>query len=198
MKDINLALIKKAKDGDEVAFEQLLINYKNLVNSICRRYYLIGGEQDDLLQEGMIGLFKAVKSFEESKGVNFTTYATTIIERQLINVIKKTNRQKNSPLNNYVELNNQGAIFTNDDKHFFVAKELTTPEAKVLAQENVKDMLLNISNALSPYEKTILEQYLEGFTYTQIAQNLHKSTKSVDNALNRIKNKLKFLNNNGE
>ena len=191
-------LIANAKNGDDLAFEEILIQHKNLVNSICRRYFLIGGDVDDLLQEGMIGLFKAVKTFDSTKTASFKTYATTVVERQILNAIKKASSQKHSPLSDYVALNNQGGIDSESDNEsgiYYIANVNShSPEKLVLSNDGVKQLLKQISVVLSGYEKTILEHYLNGLTYSQIAKELNKTAKSIDNALNRIKNKLKFLN----
>ena len=192
-----IELIDLAKQGDDFAFEQLFTTYKNLVASICRRYFLIGGETDDLLQEGMIGLYKAVKTYDPSKSTTFSTYATTLVQRQVMNAIKQANSQKHAVMQDYVALNNQGGIEgkAGDGESYFVAKTTqATPESFIVNQEELKQLLKQIASVLSPYEQTILEEYLNGYTYKQIAQHLNKSSKSIDNALNRIKTKLQFLN----
>lgn len=186
-----LKLIEDAKKGDDFAFEQLLKQYKNLVNSISRRYFLVGGDVDDLLQEGMIGLFKAVKTYNPNKNSSFASFANTVVERQIINAIKKANSQKNLPLSDYVALNHQGGIEGEEGSVYYLENVSANPEIKILKDDDVKQMLKTIYNLLSNFERKILEEYLKGYSYTQIAQNLHKSPKSIDNALNRIKNKLK-------
>lgn len=191
-------LIKLAKTGDDYAFEKLLTSYKNLVTSISRRYFLVGGDVDDLIQEGMIALFRAVKTYDETKNVSFAAYAKTIIERQIINEIKRANSNKNLALNDYVTLNNQGGIQSQNEDTYFIleAENFSTPENLMVSSDNIKQTLKQIKETLSDYELSVLELYLSGETYTSIATKLNQSTKSIDNALNRIKNKLKFLKQN--
>lgn len=200
MQKTEMELIQLAKNGDDTAFEKILSNYKNLVTSICRRYFLVGGDVDDLLQEGMIGLYKAVKTYSQERGVTFPAYAKTVVERQVINAIKLASSNKNLPLSDYVALNNQGGIKSDDDEQtsaaYLIKSTIESPEKLVQNQESIKLLLKEIKKQLSTFEITVLEEYLQGYSYIQIAQNLHLSTKSIDNALNRIKNKLKFLKTN--
>lgn len=191
-------LISLAKSGDDYAFETLLSSYKNLVTGICRRYFLVGGDIDDLIQEGMIALFKAVKTYDETKNVSFSAYAKTIVERQIINEIKRANNKKNAALKDYVALNNQGGIQSENEDTYYIleAENFSIPENLMVSSDNIKQTLKQIKQALSTYELSVLELYLKGETYTSIAIKLNQSTKSIDNALNRIKNKLKFLKQN--
>ncbi len=192
-------LIDLAKKGNEEAQEQLLNNYKQLVSYVTRRYFLVGGDQDDLTQEGMIGLYKAINSYDANKNVSFINYAHTLIERQVINAIKKDSALKNYMLNQSVTLNNQGFINVNDDedKWLSVSFSKNTPETMMLSNEDTKIIAQDIKNTLSKYELKVLKLYLRGLNYNDIAEQISATPKSVDNALNRIKNKLKFLKERG-
>lgn len=189
-------LLQLAKEGNENAFETLLNNYKHLVASVSRRYFLVGGNADDLGQEGMIGLFKAIKSYDPAKNNNFSQYAKTVIERQIINAIKSDNSFKNAPLNSSVQLNNQGGIETDYDNVIFLKSKHPDPEKIVFSEFEIKDLLKQIKDSLSEFEMQVLTLYLDGQTYIKIAQSLSVTPKSVDNALNRIKTKLVFLKKN--
>lgn len=191
-------IIKKAQNGDNQAIETLLNKYKQLVNFVTRKYFLVGGDNDDLLQEGMIALYKAINSYDFSKGVSFVSYAKTIIERTIINLVKSDASNKNTLLNNSYSLTNQGQIDFSDDidvGYMFQSNSLT-PELQVLSSEQTKAIVKQIKNVLSDYELKILKFYLKGLSYTQIALELSVEPKSVDNALNRIKSKLQFLKEN--
>lgn len=194
----DIELIKKAKNGDNEAIEKLLNEHKQLVNFVTRKYFLVGGDNDDLLQEGMIALCKAINSYDETKGVSFATYAKTVIEHTIINAIKSDASNKNILLNNSYGLTNQGQITNNseDDFGYTIASDSLTPESQVISTEQTKDIVKQIKDCLSDYELKILKFYLKGLSYTQIATELGVSSKSVDNALNRIKNKLNFLKEN--
>ena len=191
-------LIKNAQSGNNEAIETLLNNHKQLVNFVTRKYFLVGGDNDDLLQEGMIALYKAINSFDLTKGIEFSTYAKTVIEHTIINAIKSDASNKNTMLNNSYGLTNQGQINFNDDFEFgyTVASNSLSPETKVISTEQTKDTVKQIKNCLSDYELKILKFYLKGYSYTQIATEIGVSSKSVDNALNRIKTKLNFLKEN--
>lgn len=191
-------LILLAQSGDNLAIEQVLNNHKQLVNFVTRKYFLVGGDSDDLLQEGMIALYKAINSFDVKKGVTFATYAKTIIEHTIINAIKSDSSNKNTMLNNSYGLTNQGQISFNDEFELgdMIASNDLTPEVQVISTEQAKDIIKQIKSCLSSYELKILKLYLNGLSYTQIASNLNVGQKSVDNALNRIKNKLNFLKEN--
>lgn len=191
-------IIKKAQLGDNQAIETLLNSYKQLVNFVTRKYFLVGGDNDDLLQEGMIALYKAINSYDFKKNVPFNIYAKTVIERTIINAIKSDASSKNTMLNNSYGLTNQGQINFNDELDFgyTIESDNLSPELKVLSSEQTKDIVKQIKQVLSDYELKILKFYLKGLSYTQIATELGVGSKSVDNALNRIKSKLQFLKEN--
>lgn len=189
-------LIKLAKSGDEQANEQLLNNYKQLVIFVARHYFLVGGDNEDLIQEGMIGLYNAIRTYDEAKHVSFSSYAKTLIEHRVINAIKKDNSLKNSMLNQSFALNNQGFVSYDDEDDgvmFLVPSNKQTPENLILSGEEAKDIAREIKKVLSHYELKVLKLYLKGLNYNDIATIIKETPKSVDNALNRIKTKLQFL-----
>ncbi len=187
------SLIKKAQMGDEKALDELFENYKHFVVSLARKYYLIGAEQDDLVQEGMLGFFKAITTFNQAKN-DFLPYAKTLITHQIINAVKKSNNAKTSFLNESMALNNQGEVLSEvSEKVFSVPNVKWMPENEFLHDEEYGALLKQIKGLLSDYENEIFELYLQGFDYNDIIKKLNTTYKSVDNALSRIKNKLKFL-----
>lgn len=191
-KDIDLIL--KAQKGDGSSVEELFEHYKYFIASITRKFFLVGGDNDDLTQEGMVGFFKAVSTYDLSKNDNFLAYAKTVIIRHLYNVIKSANSNKFSVLNESVNLTNQGAIESeNSDEGIVLGDDNLSPENTFISDENLKNIQVAINNCLSSYEKTIFNLYLKGYNYTDIANKLNTNKKSVDNALSRIKSKLQFL-----
>lgn len=194
-------LLKNAKKGDANAINDLMVEYKPLVISIARRYFLINSSPEDLIQEGMLGLFKAFLNFNFQQNTSFKSYATICINRQIQSAIIKNNRNKNLPLNTYFSINNQGKIllnFTeenddNEDKGFYLSAKSLNPEESVIYKERVKEINTKMNKLLSTYEKEILKLYIHGLNYLEIASKLNKSSKSIDNALSRVKIKLKGL-----
>ena len=176
-----LDLFKLAQSGDEKATDQLMSDYKFLVTIIARKYFLIGGEKEDLIQEGMIGLYKAIRNFNQGKG-NFKNFAKTCIENQVLEAIRKTSRQKSSILNGSISLENSGV------ENLLPTENL---EEYLIEKENKEERFRKINKLLTPLEKKVLDGYLDGSSYLQIAQSLNISPKSVDNAISRIKIKLK-------
>lgn len=191
-------LIEKIRLGDSEAQNFLLDKYRNLVNMKANRFFLIGGENDDVLQEGMIGLFKAIQSFDEEKNNSFKTFANLCIERQLITAIKTSNRQKHLPLNSSFSLNTS-AFDENDDTSVLEvldAKFVEDPLDTITKREYFEDIENKIDQALSSFEKQVLNRYIQGESYVDIAQRLDSPVKSVDNAIQRIRKKaVKFLGN---
>lgn len=197
------ALIQKAKSGDEKAINLLMDTYKPLVIIIARKYFLINATTDDLIQEGMLGLFKAFRSYNIQSKTSFKTYASVCIKRQIQTALTANNRNKNIPLNTYFSINNQGKILLsvkNDDSNedeedtgFFIASNNLTPEESMLFKEKLKEVDDYINKLLSSFEKKVLQLYIKGLNYIEIAGKLKKEPKSIDNALGRIKIKLKVL-----
>ena len=187
-------LLALCHQGDDHATDYLLEKYKGLVRKKARTLYLIGGENDDLIQEGMIALYKAIREFEPSRESSFSAFAARCIEHQLYNVIKGANRLKNSPLNSYISLytpaENGGTASRETLADTLQPSELINPEDILIDQENVSTLERAIEQELSSLESTVVHLYVEGHNYQQIAALLKKSAKSVDNALQRAKKKL--------
>ena len=189
-------LIEQAKNGDEYARETVLVQHKQLVNSVVRKYFLIGGDTDDLIQEGMAALFNAVLTYDKAKNSSFDAYAFMLIERRIISIIKSANSKKNLPLNDALMVNNQGVISVDDNDDgigFMISSLEPDPENELLGNDSYNELVLKIKETLSEYEYKVLSFYLQGYNYNDIALKLNVSPKSIDNALTRIKNKLNFL-----
>ena len=186
-------VVKKIKSGDEQALAYLLDKYKELVNMKVSKYFMIGAEKDDIIQEGMIGLFKAIKTYDASKNNTFKTFANICIERQLITAIKTSNRQKHMPLNSYLSLN-ISAYENNDDDSTelidtFNSKTIEDPLETIMKREQYEEIENAIDKNLSKFEKKVLDRYMKGESYIIIAQKLNSPVKSVDNAIQRIRKK---------
>lgn len=190
-------LVKYSREGIKEATEELLNRYQNLVKAKCRMYFLIGAEKDDIYQEGMIGLFKAVRDFDESKYPTFRLFAELCITRQVITAIKTASRQKHIPLNTYISLN-KPVYEENDERTLLdtIANSfISDPEEVMITKEEFENALNVITECLSPFEYKVLNLYLEGRSYQEIAEVIHKDVKSIDNALQRVKKKIeKYLN----
>ena len=174
-----------AKSGDSAAMDKILGEYKYLAITLARKYYLLGGEKDDLIQEGMIGLFKAINSYEEDKGVVFKTYASRLVEREIISAIRHSASGKHQVLNDSVSLDNSEEIVLG-----------SFPEQDIITEERYKELNEIIESKLSRFEAQVVKYYLKGYNYVDIAKMLGKEPKSIDNALSRIKAKLQFLKEN--
>lgn len=190
MTDEDIALL--ARDGDEAALEVLLIKYKNFVRSKARSYFLIGADHEDIVQEGMIGLFKAIRDFRPDKLTSFRAFAELCVTRQIITAIKTATRQKHIPLNSYVSLNRPIYDEESDRTLMDVLSEvqMAGPEELLISQEDYSSVENRISEVLSDLEMEVLNSYLEGKSYQEIAQDLGRHVKSIDNALQRVKRKL--------
>lgn len=195
-------LLELAKAGDEISLTQLMNIYKPVVNKLARKYFLINSSLDDIIQEGMLGLFKAFRSYKLGAEASFKTYATLCINRQIQTAITANNRNKNIPLNTYFSINNQGKILLSvkkeegeedEDNGFFVPSNDLTPEESILFREKLSELNLQINKELSLFEKKVLSLYIKGLNYVEIAEVLKKQPKSIDNALSRIKIKLREL-----
>ena len=184
-------LLQLANSGDDEALEIIMKRYKNLVLSRARAYFIIGAEPEDLIQEGMFGLFKAVRDYDEQKNPEFAAFADLCIRRQLISALKGATRQKHSPLNSYVSLNKP---VTEDSERTMLdmlgTNRVDDPEALLISKEKYININKKIDELLSDFEKKVLAAYLSGESYRDIARELEASPKSVDNALQRIKKKL--------
>ncbi len=182
------SLIQKLRDGEKEVLDHLLEKYKGIVRKKARAMYLIGGETDDLIQEGMLGLFKAIQDYRPDKDTYFSTFANLCIERQMYNAIQGSNRQKHQPLNSYVSLSEEMA-----DESIFDNLLISNPESIIIDQETALDMERRIHQCLSPFENHVLDSYMRGRNYLQIAEEFEKSPKSIDNALQRIRKKVRHI-----
>lgn len=183
-------LLEKAKE-DKHALECLMERYNNVVNMKANKFFMIGAEREDMVQEGMIGLYKAVKSFDLNKQNSFKTFANLCIERQLITAVKNSNRQKHIPLNSSVSLN-ASAYDENDDTSVIDVLETNTvddPSDIIAKKEYYNFIETKIEESLSGFEKQVLEQYKLGKSYAAIADSLDTKVKSVDTAIQRIRKK---------
>jgi len=187
-------LIVLAKSGNEKALDELYDKYKHNILLIAKKYYLNDGNNDDIVQEGMLGFLKAINTFDSEKG-NFYSYLMKLVEHQIINAIKKSNALKNAPLNERYNLNSQGELeIEENDKVLGIPNDTLTPENRILMEENQKELTDLMSDKLSSFEREVLSLYLSGFSYCDIIEKLNVNYKSVDNALNRVKIKLHNFN----
>lgn len=188
-------IINLAQKRQNAAMEYLLEKYKPLVRQKTRKLFLIDGDKDDLIQEGMIGLFKAVRDYQVGKDAAFRTFADLCISRQLYSAIKKSNRLKNQPLNSYVsiysdEFSDADELAGDRTVISSGSDNIANPEAIMIDRENAIDMQNKMFDKLSKMEREVLKRYLDGMTYQEIAADMEKSPKSIDNALQRIKGKI--------
>lgn len=184
-------LIEMIKAGDQKALNFLLDKYNNMVNMKVNKYFIIGAEREDIVQEGLIGLYKAIKNFNGEKQNSFKTFANLCIERQLITAIKSSNRQKHMPLNSYLSLNNS-AYEENEDTELlevFDTDIIEDPLDTIMKKEYYKSVENEIDKNLSDFEKQVLNRYTNGESYVEIATRLNMPVKSIDNAIQRIRKK---------
>lgn len=189
-------LIDMLREGREEITDYIMNKYKNLVRKKAKAMFLIGGDNDDLIQEGMIGLFKAIRDYNRNKEASFYSFAELCISRQLYSAVQASNRLKHIPLNSYVSLYLDINHSTEEETPLLeVLQSLTekSPEEKLIDQENVSNIQEQLEKNLSKFENEVLQLYITGLGYIQIAEILEKPAKSVDNALQRIKNKLSTI-----
>lgn len=191
-------LISRLREGHEDIRDYLMEKHKNLVRKKARALYLIGGDNDDLIQEGMIGLYKAIRDFDPERGASFHTFADLCISRQLYTAVQASQRQKHQPLNSYVSLSDSDNEEQTSSRASYAANDVRNrnPEELFIARENLEDMEELIEKKLSRFEREVLRYYLSGMNYSQIADTLGKSSKATDNALQRIKRKIKQITEN--
>lgn len=180
-------LVKMFKNDFNGAFDELYSRYNTTIRSVARAYFLVGGDEEDLCQEGLIGLFSAVNGYDEDKlgSSSFKTYANKCIKSRIINAITRARADKHRALNDSVSI--QEVIENESETCAY------SPEEKIIGEEGVKELINDIKLILSPFEQEVLDLYVVGEKYTEIAQKLGKSPKSVDNAIQRIKEKAKGL-----
>lgn len=188
------ALVERSHAGDARADETLCERYKNIVRIKARPYFLIGADREDLVQEGMIGLYKAIRDYTPDHNAVFRSFAEMCIVRQLISAIKRATRKKHAPLNTYVSL--YGSTFAEEDNRerplldTMAMVRTESPEDAFISKESTEHILGSIEKLLTPLEKQVLDLFMDGYSYQQIAAVLGRGTKTVDNALQRIKRKL--------
>ena len=190
-------IVLKAKHGNKLAQEKIINKYEQFVKNKAKSYFLIGADEEDIYQEGMIGLYKAIRDFNPDKLTSFRGFAELCITRQIITAIKTATRQKHIPLNTYVSLNKPMYEEESDRTLLDVIEGLTVsdPEELIIGREEVKHIENEISKVLSELELEVLMSYLDGKSYQEIACDLDRQAKSIDNALQRVKKKLeKCLN----
>lgn len=185
-------LVKIAKNGDSLALDYLIRKYRNFVGAKSRAYFLIGADSEDIMQEGMIGLYKAIRDFKLDKRASFRMFAELCVTRQIITAIKTATRQKHIPLNSYISLNKPVYDEQSDRTliDFVDGMKITDPEDLVISKEQVENIEIKIGEVLSELEFEILKLYVGGRSYQEIAEMSNRDVKSIDNALQRVKRKL--------
>ncbi len=190
-------LIVRLRDGEELITDYIMDKYKNLVKSKAKSMYILGADREDLIQEGMIGLFKAIRDYDIGRDASFFTFADLCVSRQMYTAVQAAGRQKHAPLNTYISLYANSSEKEEGEEwemiNSMISKSERNPEELLIDRENVELIERTIEKELSSFEKQVLDLYLTGMKYTQIAKVLGKDDKSTDNALQRIKNKLKRL-----
>lgn len=194
-------IVLKASKGDKIALEYIIKKYKNFVKAKAKSYFLIGADKEDIIQEGMIGLYKAVRDFDASKTNSFKGFADICITRQIITAIKTATRQKHIPLNSYISLNKP--VYDDESERtlldIIATSIVTDPEELIISKEELKHIESKMNELLSDLELQVVEYYLNGKSYQYIADKLKRDVKSIDNALQRVKRKLeKHLENRND
>ncbi|HBG0708877.1 RNA polymerase sporulation sigma factor SigH [Clostridioides difficile] len=194
-------IVLRASEGDKIALEYIITKYRNFVKAKAKSYFLIGADKEDIIQEGMIGLYKAVRDFDGNKTNSFKCFAEICITRQIITAIKTATRQKHIPLNSYVSLNKP--IYDEESDRtlldIIATSIVTDPEELIISKEELKNIESKMNELLSDLELEVLELYLNGKSYQFIADKLKRDVKSIDNALQRVKRKLeKHLENRND
>lgn len=186
-------LLKNIKNGDENAENELFSRYKDMVVKISRGYFLVGGDLEDIIQEGMIGLYHAVKSYNPEKDASFKTFAVVCIRHQIQSAIKKANTKRNEPLSSAVSFQTFSEATPSENVEFLPMELIleTTPVERAINKEDFESLKNMIKQTLSSMEKHVLKLYLQGYSYREISQTLNLSQKSIDNSLSRIKSKLR-------
>jgi RNA polymerase sporulation-specific sigma factor len=193
----DVELIMRSREGDKDITDYLMEKYKDLVRSKAKSMFILGADNEDLIQEGMIGLFKAVRDYDAGRDASFYTFAELCISRQIYTAVQASRRKKHIPLNNYISL--YGNVSDNaGDSEKYLIDDLSmsgsrSPEEMIIDRENVNALEEKIDESLSSFEKQVLDLYLTGMSYVQIARVLGKDEKSTDNALTRLKVKIKKI-----
>lgn len=190
--DLDYELVDMAKQGDKYAINKLIEKYSIMVKAKAKTYFLVGADKEDIIQEGLIGLYKAIRDYDEDKTCSFRHFADICVTRQIITAIKTATRQKHIPLNTYISLNIP--MFEEESERTLYDMVTTSldndPEGLVIDKEAYKDMENRMKKTLSKFEEEVFIRYLSGQSYSDIAISLSKDAKSVDNAIQRVKKKL--------
>jgi RNA polymerase sporulation-specific sigma factor len=189
----DIDLIIAHRNGNSTAMKLLFKRYISLVRLRARSYFIIGADKDDLIQEGMIGLYKAVRDYESDKKSSFKNFADLCVKRQIITAIKTATRQKHTPLNSYISINKSFGDNNDSERTFvdlLINKHIVDPADMIINNEETKCIYAAINRILSPLERQVLHLYSSGKTYLEIAEILSRRVKSVDNAIQRIKRKI--------
>lgn len=192
-------LIERLREGEEQIMEYLMDKYKNLVRSKAKSMYILGGDTQDLIQEGMIGLFKAVRDYDSGRDASFFTFAQLCVSRNIYSAVQRSGRKKHAPLNFYTSIygTDNGRDGEGSEGGFYNGMELmadgeaSNPEEILIGQENMEQLQKYIDEELSPFENQVLELHITGMGYVEIAKVLGRDEKATDNALQRIRTKLK-------
>ena len=188
-----LQLVRAAQGGCQHASSVLIRKYKTLVRCKARSYFLVGGDRDDVIQEGMIGLFKAIRDYDPNRQSSFRSFADLCVTRQMITAIKTATRQKHTPLNGYVSLNRPATAEEDGERlleDILASKQVCDPAQIVISAWETDFIRQGFTESLSSFETRVLAMYMEGRSYQEIADTLGRHTKSVDNALQRVKRKI--------
>lgn len=189
------AIVKLSRSGDRIADEVLYERYKNVVKMKAHPYFLVGADREDLVQEGMIGFYKAIRDYEESHGAPFRPFAELCITRQIITAIKTATRKKHTPLNSYVSIYKKVNEEEGDRSLLDTVAQLqvNSPEEDFIVKESLNAFFEKLNSSLSPLEKDTLSLFLQGNSYVEIAELLNRTPKTIDNALQRIKKKVEKM-----
>lgn len=190
--ELDREYINKIKNGDDVALNDIMEKYKNFVYLKAKPFFMVGAEKEDIIQEGMIGLFKAIKGYDDQKDVTFKVFADLCIRRQIMTAIKSATRQKHIPLNSYLSLN-KSAYDEDSDREVIEMLDVETipdPLDTITSKETYEKLETKMNELLSDFEQKVLNEYLQGSSYSEIAVALDSHVKAVDNAVQRIKKKV--------
>lgn len=196
--DTDEMLIERLRDGERDIMDYIMNKYKNLVRSKAKSMYILGADNEDLIQEGMIGLFKAIRDYDAGRDASFFTFADLCISRQMYTAVQTSNRKKHMPLNSYISLyatshEKENGKESEEFINFLGFDTQKDPEELLIDKENVLSLEKKIEEELSAFEKQVLDLYLTGMPYTQIARVLGRDEKSTDNALQRMKAKIRKI-----
>lgn len=185
-------LILRLRDGESNITDFIMDKYKNLVRSKAKTMYILGADTEDLIQEGMIGLFKAIRDYDSGRDASFFTFADLCVSRQMYTAVQASRREKHAPLNSYVSLYSAGEEWEDTQLINVIASHTDlNPEDMLIDKENVENLEKMLEKELSAFEKEVLDLYMVGMSYSQIAKVLGRDEKSTDNALQRMKMKIK-------